>query len=524
METQRIAVFDVCHTLTRTNNTSAFIGFVLQRDRSPRYGVFLFLWLLSVLFRLPGMRLLLRRDVLREGQIALLRGYRPARLAELAAQYVDGLLARGLLHRRILDALLWERSQGRTVYLVSAAVDPPIRALAGRLGIENHFSSVLEVQDGRCTGRLRTDLLGRKDAVLERIPAHVDWQASAVYSDNVEDADFMTRFGRRCAVLNTCKAHARWNGVERGTVARLVTSTVGRPTRRAAQPQPLADLKGRGLQFLVNYEEPSAGQDPDSVNARTAQWTYVPFVYYAVSRLHRQGVHSLLLREILPVTVTAWLFTNRDAVTLLLLPLSFLMFFCVYEIGGLVNDVCVRREDPAQRISRIAPGVQIHAGRFLALRAALVGFLSVWLAAAGYPMLLYAGALSVCLVVYLLHTLVLGNLRVLTFLGLRICRSSIPLLILASRLPPLTLIGLCAAFFVVDAPGRLYVYSHRRRLVHGTIPTWQVRSASAVVLGGLGVVMYVVEGSLYLSALASYYLVLEGFWGLRGRRPVLVRT
>ncbi|MCU0914690.1 MAG: haloacid dehalogenase-like hydrolase [Planctomycetes bacterium] len=494
METHGIAVFDVCHTLTRTNNTSAFVGFVLKKDRSLRYGLFVLLRMLSLLFRLPGIRCTLRRARRWDGQIVLLRGYSPAHLAEHARQYVDHLFARNLLHDRVLEVLRQEKAQGRTVYLVSAAVDPPIRELAGRLGIENHFSSELEVKDGRCTGRLRTDLFGRKGAVLERMPGNVDWQVSAVYSDDMQDADFMARFGRRYAVVNTCKAHARWND------------------------------KGRGFRFLVNYEEPSAGQDPDSVTARTAPWIYVPFLYYAVSRLHRQGVHSLLLREIVPVTVTAWLFMNRDARTLLLLPLSFLMFFCVYEIGGLVNDLCAHREDPAQRISRIAPGVQIHAGLFVAIRVALVGLLSAWLGAAGYAMGLYAGTLAVCLIVYLLHTLILGNLRVLTFLGLRICRSSIPWFILASRLPPATLIGWCAVFFLADAPGRLYVYSRRRGLVHGTIPTWQVRSASAVLLGGLGAVLYVRDGSPWLLAVAVYYLVLEGLWGLRGRGPTFVRT
>jgi phosphoserine phosphatase len=496
MDKHAIAVFDVCGTLTRTNNTRDFIGYVLKRERSLRYGLLVMLRILAGFFHLPGVRSLWRRDFLRAGQIALLRGYSCARLREMAVQYVDALYAGNLWHRRVLDALQEERSRGKAIYLVSSAIDPPIREIAARLNVAGCLSSELQTRDGHYTGRLKTDLLGRKHSVLEEMPVHTDWQDSCVYSNNREDADFMARFGRRHAVLNTPEAAWAWD------------------TRRTE------------FEFLVNYDEPETSRDVDSVNERTVKWVYIPLLYYIISRFHRRGVLSLLLREIVPVTGAAFLVTNFDVFSLVVLPLSFLLFYATYEIGGLVNDLAAPRETwPKGGTRRLAPGVRPHLALFVALRLVLVGLALTWLSRQGYPALLYLGALGLCLLLSFLHTLILSDARILTFLGLKVCRNAIPLLILAHHVPAATLVHLCAIFFVLDAPWRLYVCCRGRGLLRGTAPVWHVRCVTVALLWGLGAVLYVATGTPHLLALASYYVALEGLWLMRGpwRSPAWAR-
>jgi phosphoserine phosphatase len=492
MDKQAIAVFDVCGTLTRTNNTRDFIGYVLKKDHSLRYGLLVVLRILAGLCHLPGVRSLLRQGFLRDGQIALLRGYSCARLREMAVQYVDALYARNLWHRRVLDALQQEKGRGKAIYLVSSAIDPPILEIAARLNVAGCLSSELQTHDGHYTGRLKTDLLGHKQSVLERMPAHVDWQDSCVYSDNREDADFMARFGRRHVVLNAPEAAPAW------------------------------DTHGTGFEFLVNYDKPEASQDVGSVNERTVKWVYIPLLYYIISRFHRRGVLSLLLREIIPVMFTAYLVTNLGAFSLALLPLSFLLFYSTYEIGGLVNDLAAHRETPGKGgTRRLAPGVRPHIGLFVAIRLVLVGLALAWLSRQGYPALLYLGALSLCLLFSFLHTLILSDARILTFLGLKLCRNALPLLILAHHVPAATLAYLCAIFFVLDAPWRLYVCCRGRGLLRGMVPVWHVRCMTVAILWGLGAVLYLAAGTPHLLALASYYVALEGLWLVRGpwRRP-----
>ena len=479
METQGIAVFDVCGTITKTNNTSDFIEFVLRRNSLWRYGLFLLIRILARLSRLLPLRSSSGRDVWRDRQIALLRGYSCARIEEMARLYVDGLFTGGLLNERVLEALVQEKQRGKTICLVSAAIAPPIVEIAGRLEIEAFYCSELETDNGCYTGRLRTDLLGRKDSVLERIAPGVDLQSSSVYSDNAEDTRFMMTFGRRTLVLNGCRAE-------------------GVPDTGAGQ-----------FDYLVNPPAPPRYKDVHSVNERTIKWVYVPSLYYIISRFHREGLLSLLLREMIPVTLAGYLATRGDARALGLVPLAFWMFYAIYEIGGLVNDLSVPREVFGTGTDRIAPQVHIHMGLFVAIRVVLVGLLSALLSLGGYPVWFFLAALAFCLAVYFLHTLVLNRPRILTFLLLKIGRISIPLTILAPGPGWGTLIYLCAMFSLVDVPWRMYDYGRRRNLVQATVPTWQIRCANVMLLWVLGALVYALNGSFYLLAIASYYVVLE---------------
>lgn len=485
MGMQPIAVFDVCGTITKTNNTSDFIGFVLRRDRVFRYGLFLLVRAACLFRRLPGLRRVVSGDRLRNWQIALLRGCSATRLWEVAELYVDALLAGGLLNRQIVEAIQREAGRGNRIVLVSAAVDPPIAAIAGRLGVQDFFASELETANGVCTGRLKSDLLDCKEVVLGRMGANAGEGDSSVYSDNPGDAAFMNRFARRYIVLNTSMARRMW---------------------RVGPGQ---------FDCIVNYETPGSEPDVDSINERTVKWVYIPFLYYAISRFHRAGLYSFLFREMLPVALAGCLFTGSNAFSLVLIPLSFLMFYCVYEIGGLVNDLGAKREPPGTSTRRISPKTHIHVGLFVAIRMGVVALLLSWLPLTGFARVIYAGLLGLCLAIYCLHTALPSHLRVFTVVLLKGCRSCIPLAILVSRASSATLAWLCAIFFLLDAPWRVYMYCRWRGLVSGRMPVWQARCVPTTILCGLGGVIFLSTGFPYLLAVASYYVVLDGLWLFR---------
>jgi phosphoserine phosphatase len=479
METHRIAVFDVCGTLTRTNNTFDFIGFVLRKSGIFRYALFILIRILISLCGFPGMRRIVSQKWLRARQIALLQGYSAVRLQELATAYADALFAKGLLNERIVRAMQQEREQGRAVVLASSAIDPPIAAIARRLNVRDFVSSELEIVDGRCTGRLRADLLGCKQAALERLAANVNLGDSSVYSDNPEDAVFMQSFARRYVVLNTSAAERMWGS------------------------------EGRDLHFIRNYEAAGSGRDVDSINEKTVRWVYIPTLYYILSRFHRTGLVSLCLREIIPVTLAIYLFTSLGASSFILMPLSFLMFYSVYEIGGAINDLWVNREQPGVGTRRISPGVRVRMAPFIAVRIAVVAALLAALPATLGGTSIYVGFLCLCVAIYLLHSAAPGRWRIVTFILLKACRDCIPLAILASRVPSATLAWLCAVFFVMDAPWRVYAYCLARGLLWERIAVWRMRCIQVTVLCAVGAAIYVVAGIPHLLAVALYNAVLE---------------
>jgi hypothetical protein len=255
-------------------------------------------------------------------------------------------------------------------------------------------------------------------------------------------------------------------------------------------------------------------RDTDSVSERTAKWTYVPLMYYVISRLHGKGVATLLLREVIPFTLAGYLLLDAGWVSFVAVPLAILMFYSVYEIGGLVNDLLAHREGLAGRTNRISAGTRINVGAFVAIRVALVGLLLTGLPAGVYPVVPYVVSLCCCLAIYLIHSLILSNLRIITFVLLRVCRSSIPLMILASRVPPAELAYVCLIFFLAEAPSRVYLYCCTRGLIERKMSVLYVRCLDEAILCGLGVAVYLINGSPHLLAIASYYLGGDCLWSI----------
>jgi HAD superfamily phosphoserine phosphatase-like hydrolase len=479
-----LAVFDVCGTITKTNNTSDFIRFVLRKESPARYMRFVLMRLLGCLQTAFGIRSSRGRDVLRDRQIALLQGCSRDRLRDLARQYADRLFDRGLVHARILEAMQEERRRGRTIVLVSAAIDPAIEALAARLEVTDYHCSELEFAGGRCTGRLGTDLLGHKESLLDRLGGDGDLEQASVYSDNLEDRGFVDRFGTRHVILNAPEHRSWW----------------GEPSR---------------YRFLVQHDRQTHPKDVHSINAETLPWVYIPCLYYVFSRFHRDGVLSVFIREIVPVTLAARLFTDTGPFAWALMPLSLVIFYSVYEIGGLVNDLWARREGLDQATKRIARDVQVNILAFVGFRVILIGLVLTWLPIQADGKLAYLAALGGCLALYLVHSAIPGDRRIVTFALLKICRNSAPLIILVCETHALTVLGLCLAFSALDAPWRLYAYALHRNLVRVRLSVRRVRGLNAMGLFALGGLLYLVGRWPVLLLVASYALALECLGALR---------
>lgn len=205
------AVFDVCDTLYRENTTVGFLRFLGQRghigvaktvSRWTNRGHLLF-WVGAACHRLFGI------DVARARMIGSLAGLNEREIHQAAQQYVDqGLAAKR--NEQIFDRLDAHQTDGNTIWLASNSLDPVVAAIARSIGA-NHVASRIGYQDGICTGRLETDLTGRKSFALSKELADAQGPMH-VYTDNPSDRDLIEMADHAVVVIPKGRARVQWAG------------------------------------------------------------------------------------------------------------------------------------------------------------------------------------------------------------------------------------------------------------------------------------------------------------------------
>ena len=143
----------------------------------------------------------------REGQatdsaIAILKG-RPAELLREIVSDAWLTVLKPLVYREAVELAAAHAAEGRSVFVVSAALQEIGDCVARELGLDGALGSRAETGDGRFTGRIERRLLGqgKADAVLELAESEqLDLPASVAYSDSHTDIPFLEAVGSAVAV------------------------------------------------------------------------------------------------------------------------------------------------------------------------------------------------------------------------------------------------------------------------------------------------------------------------------------
>lgn len=179
---------DICGTLYDENTTAGFVRFHANRT-GHRPALFR---LLETLRRTPlrtpviALGKLTGTDLFRTGYIRCLSGQSRTTLTDSATAYAAHLdrLSINPAHTRMAQM----QAQGWQVTLASNSLDIVVAAIAQRLNLP-YVASTLGFAGDTCTGRLTTDLKGRKWAAL----APQSPTKFAVITDNRSDRDLITR-------------------------------------------------------------------------------------------------------------------------------------------------------------------------------------------------------------------------------------------------------------------------------------------------------------------------------------------
>ncbi|NJC06478.1 HAD superfamily phosphoserine phosphatase-like hydrolase [Sphingomonas kaistensis] len=202
-----IALFDLCDTLYAENTTVGFLRFASREE--PAIASALQRWLENPLFFLLGaVAQRLGRDLARERLVASLAGLPRDRIEHLASAYAERL-EDTRSNTPLLVRLDEHRKRGDRVVIVSSSLAPVVEAVASRLGVEGHGSTLGFTNDGRCTGKITKDLTGAKPAIAAGLRGEGEWMI--VYSDNRTDEELLRSADEGFVVLPAGKK-TRWAG------------------------------------------------------------------------------------------------------------------------------------------------------------------------------------------------------------------------------------------------------------------------------------------------------------------------
>jgi HAD superfamily hydrolase (TIGR01490 family) len=133
-----------------------------------------------------------------EDGLILLRGHTPDEMRDLVAESMETVL-RPLVYAQSLDLVERHRERGEPVYIVSAALQEIVQAIADDLGFDGALGTVCEVVDGEYTGTAIRALHAQAKADCIRALDH-DLDASTAYSDSHTDLPFLEAVGHPVVV------------------------------------------------------------------------------------------------------------------------------------------------------------------------------------------------------------------------------------------------------------------------------------------------------------------------------------
>jgi HAD superfamily hydrolase (TIGR01490 family) len=154
-----------------------------------------------------------------EGGLLVLRGYSPKEMQALVVDSMERVL-KPLVYAESLDLVELHRGRGEPVYIVSATLQEIVQVIADDLGFDGALGTIVEVKDGKYTGRATRPLHAENKARCIRELGY-DLDASTAYSDSHTDLPFLEAVGHPVVVnpdrkLRRIAAQRGWPVLEFG--------------------------------------------------------------------------------------------------------------------------------------------------------------------------------------------------------------------------------------------------------------------------------------------------------------------
>ena len=211
------AFFDLDRTLLRRSSALALAPTFRRRGLiSRRQMARAAVWQLMFMLRGASAETVKRAA---EGGLLVLRGYSPKEMQSLVVDSMERVL-RPLVYAESLDLIELHRERGEPVYIVSATLQEIVQVIADDLGFDGALGTIVEVEDGKYTGRATRSLHAEAKARCIRELGY-DLDASTAYSDSHTDLPFLEAVGHPVVVnpdrkLRRIAAERGWPVLEFG--------------------------------------------------------------------------------------------------------------------------------------------------------------------------------------------------------------------------------------------------------------------------------------------------------------------
>lgn len=200
----KIALIDFCETVVDYQTFDPFIEYVMQHERKIQYRI-ICTSVVKVLCRLltglcgkVGHPVYFYKSLI----VAQMRGLSHEKMKLLASSYYTECIQPHLIPQT-MELLRELKDQGFELVIVSGGCDLYITYFAKTFGIYHIMAAELEFSDGKCTGRLKTDCMGKEKTVRVQkwmTEEGLSGKCGVGVSDSVSDLPMLSMCERKIVI------------------------------------------------------------------------------------------------------------------------------------------------------------------------------------------------------------------------------------------------------------------------------------------------------------------------------------
>lgn len=190
-------IFDICGTLYNSNTTMDFCEYRVSGKN--KIILKLSKTILAKVINKISVKLF-AYDIIRILHIKTLKGLKATQTESDANDFVDNYLEDKKI-KEVHEILKLHNKEN--IILVSATIEPVAKAIATKLGNLNYLATTLEYQEDRCLGKIKDDLLGKKQHYFK------NEEIEFIITDNKSDLD-LCKMAKEVVIVSKKKNLKFW--------------------------------------------------------------------------------------------------------------------------------------------------------------------------------------------------------------------------------------------------------------------------------------------------------------------------